>query len=70
MNRPWITGPEALTQRLSDPAQLPPDDPASGLPPYLESFLAHLKADLQSRADPRKRLPNGLKFSILAKPTF
>jgi hypothetical protein len=43
MNRPWITGAEALTQRLSDPAQVAPDDSASGLPPYLESFLAHLR---------------------------
>lgn len=43
MNHPWITGPEALRERLSDPAQVAPDDPASGLPPYLESFLAHLR---------------------------
>jgi hypothetical protein len=41
--KPWITGPETLRERLADPAQVAVDDPASALPAYLESFLAHLR---------------------------
>jgi hypothetical protein len=43
MKTPWITGADALRERLSASAQTPPQDPASALPPYLESFLAHVR---------------------------
>jgi len=43
MNRAWITGAAALRERLLAPAQVSPQAPAGALPPYLESFLAHLR---------------------------
>jgi hypothetical protein len=43
MNRPWTTGPETLRERIAAPEATAPGDPASALPPYLESFLAHLR---------------------------
>jgi len=43
MNPAWITGAAALRERLLSPAQAAPDAPAGALPPYLESFLAHLR---------------------------
>jgi len=43
MNPAWITGAAALRERLLAPAQAAPQAPAGALPPYLESFLAHLR---------------------------
>jgi hypothetical protein len=40
---PLIAVSEALRERIVKPAQLSVTAPASGLPPYLESFLAHLR---------------------------
>lgn len=40
---PWITSAAALREALVESAQVAPDDPASTLPPYLASFLAHLR---------------------------
>jgi hypothetical protein len=40
---PLIQSTEALRERLVKPAQLAATAPESGLPPYLESFLAHLR---------------------------
>ena len=39
----WIDGPTALRARLAAPQQLPPDVPDASMPPYMESFLAHLR---------------------------
>jgi len=48
----WVTGPDALRERLLNPGQVPgvsgdpgesPPAPPGGLPEYLESFLAHLR---------------------------
>lgn len=44
MREPITTGRAALHARLTDPAQEPtPAQPEGDLPPYLESFLAHLR---------------------------
>ena len=43
MKTPWITGADALRERLSASAQTPPQDPASARPPYLASVLAHVR---------------------------
>jgi hypothetical protein len=38
-----ITGKEALRERLTTPAQVPATMPEAEMPPYMESFLAHLR---------------------------
>lgn len=43
MRVPWIKARGALGERLAKPEQVAPTAPESGLPPYLESFLAHLR---------------------------
>jgi hypothetical protein len=43
MREPWISGEDALRERMSDPGQLAPDAPVPGLPPYALAFLAHLR---------------------------
>lgn len=43
MRQPLITGPELLRQRLTAKEQVPEDSPVAGMPPYMESFLAHLR---------------------------
>jgi hypothetical protein len=43
MRDPWISGADALRERMSDPGQLAPDAPVPDLPPYALSFLAHLR---------------------------
>ena len=43
MRAPAITGRLALHARLTHPAQQAPLQPDGDLPPYLESFLAHLR---------------------------
>jgi len=37
-----ISGKEALRERLVSPAQIPATTPEAEMPPYMESFLAHL----------------------------
>ncbi|MEY2464504.1 MAG: hypothetical protein QOH64_2642, partial [Acidimicrobiaceae bacterium] len=43
MRVPWSVAPEALRERIEDKRQVPEAAPESELPPYLESFLAHLR---------------------------
>jgi hypothetical protein len=43
MRQPLITGQELLRQRISAKEQVPEDSPVAGMPPYMESFLAHLR---------------------------
>jgi hypothetical protein len=43
MRQASIDARTALRDRLSNPQQLPPDVPDAAMPPYMESFLAHLR---------------------------
>ncbi len=43
MRGPWISEPDALRERMSNPAQVTADDTQAVLPPYATSFLAHLR---------------------------
>jgi len=43
MRAALISGREQLIARLREPAQVEADTPESGMPPYMESFLAHLR---------------------------
>jgi hypothetical protein len=43
MRTAWVTGKVALGERLMAKSQLPAEIPESGLPAYVESFLAHLR---------------------------
>jgi hypothetical protein len=39
----WIRSTEALRLRMTQPQQVAPGEPESEMPPYMESFLAHLR---------------------------
>jgi hypothetical protein len=43
MRDPWISEPDALRERMSNPAQVTADAPQATLPSYATSFLAHLR---------------------------
>jgi hypothetical protein len=43
MRTPWINNSTALRARMAKPYQVNPTDPEAGMPPYMESFLAHLR---------------------------
>jgi hypothetical protein len=43
MRSPWITNAAALRARMMNPAQLQAPSPEAEMPPYMESFLAHLR---------------------------
>jgi hypothetical protein len=43
MRDPWISEPDALRERMSNPAQVTADEPQATLPSYATSFLAHLR---------------------------
>jgi hypothetical protein len=43
MREPWIVSPDALRERLNRKIQVTDVEPEAELPPYLESFLAHLR---------------------------
>jgi hypothetical protein len=43
MRDPWISEPDALRERMSNPAQVDADQPQARLPQYTMSFLAHLR---------------------------
>jgi hypothetical protein len=43
MREPLITGQELLRQRITVKEQVPDGSPVAGMPPYMESFLAHLR---------------------------
>src|ERR1700730_3135026 len=43
MRTAWIASPEALRERMIMPQQVPPTAPEAEMPPYMESFLAHLR---------------------------
>jgi hypothetical protein len=43
MRSAWITGHEALRQRLLNPSQVAFTEPEAEMPPYMESFLSHLR---------------------------
>lgn len=43
MRAPWITGAAALRERMINPTQLQAPSPEAEMPPYMESFLAHLR---------------------------
>lgn len=43
MRVPFTTAKVALKQRMAQPWQVPPEEPQAEMPPYMESFLAHLR---------------------------
>lgn len=43
MRPAWTVAPDALRERIEAKAQVPSQAPEAELPPYLESFLAHLR---------------------------
>ncbi len=43
MRPPLVIGMEQLRQRLNVKEQVPDSNPVAGMPPYMESFLAHLR---------------------------
>src|SRR5437868_12092494 len=43
MRTPWVTGTEALRKRMINPQQVAPTDSEAEMPPYMESFLSHLR---------------------------
>ncbi len=43
MRAAWITGAAGLRERMINPAQLQAPAPEAEMPPYMESFLAHLR---------------------------
>jgi len=43
MRTAWIESPTALRDRMSNPSQVDNTQPEAGMPPYMESFLAHLR---------------------------
>lgn len=43
MRTPWITGAEALRIRMKNPQQVATDEPEAIMPPYMESFLSHVR---------------------------
>jgi len=43
MRQAWIQASEALRLRMVQPQQVAASEPEAGLPPYMESFLAHLR---------------------------
>jgi len=43
MRTAWIQSSEALRERMINPAQVADTQPEAGMPPYMESFLAHLR---------------------------
>ena len=43
MRTAWINGAQALRLRMLNPAQVSSDAPEAEMPPYMESFLAHLR---------------------------
>lgn len=43
MRTPLITADGALRERMKQPAQVKTDAPEAAMPPYMESFLAHLR---------------------------
>jgi hypothetical protein len=43
MRQAWVLSSEALRERMVQPAQVAPTEPEAGMPPYMESFLAHLR---------------------------
>jgi hypothetical protein len=43
MRDPWISEPDALRERMANPAQVTADEPQAALPLYATSFLAHLR---------------------------
>lgn len=43
MRAAWITGATALNRRMLNPVQLAAPSPEAEMPPYMESFLAHLR---------------------------
>jgi hypothetical protein len=43
MRDPWISEPDALRERMSNPAQVTANEPQATLPSYATSFLAHLR---------------------------
>lgn len=43
MRTAWVTGASALGERMIAKMQVPPEVPEAQMPPYMESFLAHLR---------------------------
>jgi hypothetical protein len=43
MRTAWITGAEALRKRMINPQQVAAIEPEAEMPPYMESFLSHLR---------------------------
>jgi hypothetical protein len=43
MRAAWIASPEAMRERMIVPQQVAPTQPEAEMPPYMESFLAHLR---------------------------
>src|SRR3569833_1313173 len=43
MRPAWITGAATIKTRMANPVQVPAPVPEAEMPPYMESFLAHLR---------------------------
>src|SRR5215469_1534145 len=43
MRTAWISSSDALRNRMIKPFQVPDTEPEAEMPPYMESFLAHLR---------------------------
>ena len=43
MRDAWITGRQTMVDRLTKPQQVNDAEPEAAMPPYMESFLAHLR---------------------------
>jgi hypothetical protein len=43
MRKAWLDSPSSLKERLAKPAQVVSVSPEAEMPPYMESFLAHLR---------------------------
>jgi hypothetical protein len=70
MRAPWITGAAALRARMVNPAQLQAPSPEAEMPPYMESFLMHLRLMIGVPFDylvPDARLlpPESIRFFYL-----
>lgn len=67
MRDPWVSGEDALRERMRDPAQVAPEDPEASLPAYALAFLAHLRLLIgvpfdYLAADPRVLPEESIRF--------
>jgi hypothetical protein len=70
MRRPSVDARVALVEQLKDPGQVPPPAAGEDIPPYIESFLAHLRLLVGVPyeylvPDPRLLPPESMRFFYL-----